>query len=222
MIRFSAAVMRMASPCATVRAVSAAMASTTRTRAARIRAMATSGGGLQGVDGEMHEAERLQILRAESLVEGKGQLVAPEDRPDEAAGAARPTARRRLAHEGAADAAAARRRIDPEIHDVHDAHRLIDLVAEMVEEIADRRAVALGDDPGEGRIGPEAVAPVRLGAEGLRVGVAELAQMRSELAPHAADRFGIVYCGRADAQGGACSQGVAPHPARRARGCALS
>src|SRR5215831_13845681 len=207
MIRFSAAVMRMASPCATVRAVSAAMASTTRTRAARIRAMATSGGGLQGVDGEMHEAERLQILRAESLVEGKGQLVAPEDRPDETAGAARPTARRRL---------------DPEIHDVHDAHGLIDLVAEMVEQVADRRAVALGDDPGEGRIGPEAVAPVRLGAEGLRVGVAELAQMRSELAPHAADRFGIVYCGRADAQGGACSQGVAPHPARRARGCALS
>src|SRR5215475_8474157 len=76
------------------------------------------GDGLQGVDGEMHEAQRLQVLRAEPLVEGEGQLVAAEDRPDETAGAARPAARRRLLHEGPADAAAPCRRIDPEIDDV--------------------------------------------------------------------------------------------------------
>src|SRR5262245_10291892 len=117
----------------------------------------------------MHELQIAEELRAETLIKGDRETIGREDCPDQLDGAALAGARGGGSHQRAADAPAPRLGIDPEIGDEHDARSPVDIVAEIVEEIARRGAILLGDQAGEGGVGTEAIAPEDLGAEILLV-----------------------------------------------------
>src|SRR5262245_51265218 len=168
----------------------------------------------------MHEFQALEELGAELLVKIDGQLVGGEDGPQQLRSATGAAPRRRLAHQGKADAVAPYRRVDPEVDDEHDPRRPVDIIAEVIEEVAAGIAVAFGDDAGKRRVRAEAVAQDGLDAEILLVGVAEIAQIAAEIPPHARKRLGILRRDVANTKPG----GVAHRAAfsKRARGWALS